>query len=65
MRSDQPTAVQPAPVFTPEEASVYARCTRVTIFHLMRDGVLPRVKVGARTFTPKAALDKMLCLEDV
>jgi excisionase family DNA binding protein len=57
--------VEPAPMYTPEEASIYARCTRVTIFHLLKSGEAPRVKVGRRTFIPKQAIDKMLGMEVV
>ena len=55
----------PSPVLSVTEAIDYTRLSRPTIFNLMRDGKLTRLKVGGRTLIAKSDLDRLLGLTPI
>lgn len=51
--------VTPA-AFTAEEAADYLRISRAGIYRLMKNGALPRAKIGDRTVIRRVDLDAFL-----
>lgn len=51
--------VQPA-AFTAEEAADYLRISRAGVYRLMKNGELPRAKIGDRTVVRRVDLDAFL-----
>jgi excisionase family DNA binding protein len=59
-----PTAIIPA-LLSPIELMDYTRLSKDKVFRLLRDGTLPRLKIGSATRIPKAAVDKWLASLEV
>lgn len=51
-------------VLTVEEAGKLLRISRQSAYQAARAGDLPTIKLGRRLLVPRAALDRMLCIEN-
>lgn len=55
----QHSAVSPA-VLTVSEAAIYFRISRASIWRLLRNGGLPKTRIGGRTLIRRADADAFL-----
>jgi excisionase family DNA binding protein len=63
MATHQDSGAQVAPMkggFTPSEAAAYLGMSRSMVFRLLREGQLPRRKVGSMTLLMREDLDQFL-----
>lgn len=58
-KRDRPP-LQERALFTVEEAADYLRVSRAMVFRLLKDGKLPRAKIGNRTVIRRSDLDALV-----